>query len=149
MTLPEPNFIERDINKITQEMIAKYEQDTGKTLEPAQQERIMIDLIAYRENLLRIGIQEAAKQNLVNYATYPMLDYLGELVGVERLEPKKARTPIRAAMNTTKTFAVAIPAGTQIESKDGKVIFSTLENITIPAGQLYADVTAECETEGI
>lgn len=39
MALTEPDFIERDADKITAEMIAKYEADTGKTLYPAQAER--------------------------------------------------------------------------------------------------------------
>lgn len=146
--LPEPNFINRDVSKITQEMIAKYEQDTGKTLQPAQQERLMIDLIAYRENLIRIAIQEAAKQNLVNYATYPMLDYLGELVGVPRLEPQYSKTTVRFLMNETKTYVVDIPAGTQVESKDGKVIFSTINNATIPIGQLYIDIPVQSDVSG-
>lgn len=148
MTLPEPNFITRDITAITQEMIAKYESDTGKTLQPAQMERILIDLLAYRENLIRIGIQEAAKQNLVNYATYPVLDYLGELVGVERLDPVKAETIIRASLTATKTFAVDIPTGTKIESKDGAVIFVTKYAGVIPVGQLYVDIEAEAEAAG-
>lgn len=148
MTLPEPSFIERDVSKITQEMIAKYEAETGKTLQPAQIERLLIDLIAYRENLLRISIQEAAKQNLVNYATYPMLDYLGELVGVTRLEAKKAVTTLRFSMNSTKVNSVSIPTGTQVESKDGKVIFTTLASASIPAGQLYVDIETQCDTAG-
>ena len=52
--LPEPNFIERDADKITQEWIALYEEKTGKTLQPAQLERLLIDVGVYRENLLRI-----------------------------------------------------------------------------------------------
>lgn len=86
MSLPEPSFISRDINAITTAMVASYEASTGKTLLPAQVERVLIDLIAYRESLLRIAIQEAAKQNLVAYAAYPMLDYLGQLVGCSRLD---------------------------------------------------------------
>ena len=39
MALTEPDFIERDADTITAEMIAKYEADTGKTLYPAQAER--------------------------------------------------------------------------------------------------------------
>lgn len=148
MTLPEPNFIERDVNKITQEWIALYEQKTGKTLQPAQIERILIDVGVYRENLLRIAIQEAAKQNLVNFATYPMLDYLGELVGVTRLQPQYAKTVMRFIMNETKTFSVDVPAGFQIESKDGKVIFSSLNNAIILSGQLYVDIPMQCETAG-
>ncbi|EFD1750443.1 baseplate protein, partial [Escherichia coli] len=53
MALTEPDFIERDADKITAEMIAKYEADTGKTLYPAQAERLLIDLWAYREMLVR------------------------------------------------------------------------------------------------
>jgi len=34
--LPEPNFIERDANKITQEWIALYEEKSGKTLHEAK-----------------------------------------------------------------------------------------------------------------
>ena len=56
--LPEPNFIERDADKITQEWIDLYESKSGKVLQPAQIERLMIDSCAYRENLLRIKIQE-------------------------------------------------------------------------------------------
>ncbi|HGV0493952.1 TPA: baseplate protein, partial [Escherichia coli] len=85
MALTEPDFIERDADKITAEMIAKYEADTGKTLYPAQAERLLIDLWAYREMLVRVAVQEAAKQNLVAFAREPMIDYLGELVGVYRL----------------------------------------------------------------
>ena len=68
MSLPEPSFIDRDPQAITAEIVAQYEQLTGKTLYPAQVERLLIDVIAYRETLVRIGIQEAAKQNLVAYA---------------------------------------------------------------------------------
>lgn len=74
--LPEPNFIERDAEKITAEWIALYEEKTGKTLQPAQLERILIDVGAYRENLLRIKIQEVAKTNLLNYAFHLSLSYL-------------------------------------------------------------------------
>lgn len=149
MSLPEPSFIERDANKITQEWIALYEQKTGKTLQPAQIERILIDVGVYRENLLRIGIQEAAKQNLVNYATYPMLDYLGELVGVYRIAAKASKTTIKFNLAEIQTFNVSIPTNTQIESKDGKVIFTTIKDTLVPASSLFIETEVEAETEGI
>lgn len=149
MTLPEPNFIERDANKITQEWIALYESKTGKTLQPAQIERILIDVGVYRETLLRISIQEAAKQNLLNYATYPVIDYLGELVGVCRIQPKSSVTTIRFKLTEAQSFAVCIPVGTQIESKDGKVIFKTISDTLVPAGSLYIDTQAQALIEGV
>lgn len=149
MALPEPSFITRDPAAITAEMVASYEATTGKTLQPAQIERLLIDLIAYRENLLRIGIQEAAKQNLVQYAVFPMIDYLGELVGVVRLAAQYARSTVRLYLTAAQSFDVAVPAGTRIETKDGLLTFATEFNVTVAAGQSYVDASAVCQTAGI
>ena len=48
MSLPEPSFIDRDPQAITAEIVAQYEQLTGKTLYPAQVERLLIDVIKGR-----------------------------------------------------------------------------------------------------
>ncbi len=71
MALTEPDFIERDADKITAEMIAKYEADTGKTLYPAQAERLLIDLWAYREMLVRVAVQEEQSASLYRLACRP------------------------------------------------------------------------------
>lgn len=147
--LNEPNFIERDPEKITQDLIAIYEEKTGKKLQPAQIERAIIDMIAYESSLVRIGIQEAAKQNLVDFARKPMLDYLGSLLGVSRNSAQPARTTCRASIQETLAFNITIPSGTKIESKDGKVIFKTLSSVIITAGTLNIDVLCEAETPGI
>lgn len=107
MPLPEPSFIDRDPQVVTAELVAMYESLTGKTLYPAQPERILVDLIAYREQLLRIAIQEAAKQNLVEYAIYPMLDYLGELVGVTRLQDESDANLRERIKMAPEAFSVA------------------------------------------
>ena len=49
--LPEPNFIERNPDKITKEWIELYEQKSGKVLQPAQIERLMVDVGAYNSCL--------------------------------------------------------------------------------------------------
>lgn len=149
MALTEPSFISRDIAAITSEMVASYEASTGRTLQPAQVERVLIDLIAYRESLLRIGIQEAAKQCLVAYATYPMLDYLGELVGATRLAAAYAKTTLRFTLVSAQAVAVTVPAGTRVETKDGQVVFVTDADLIIPAGSVTGDVTATATTVGI
>ena len=46
--LAEPNFIERNPDYITKEWIELYEQKSGKGLQPAQIERLMVDVGAYR-----------------------------------------------------------------------------------------------------
>lgn len=149
MSLPEPSFITRDAAAITVEMVAAYEAATGRTLQPAQPERLLINLFAYRENLVRIGIQEAAKQNLLAYASYPMLDYLGELVGVGRLDALPAKTTISFYLTAPQAFDVTIPAGTQVGSKDGAVIFVTDYTLTIPAGEAAGWIAATATTAGV
>lgn len=148
MSLPEPSFIERDPQAITTEIIAQYELLTGKTLYPAQVERLLIDVIAYRETLVRIGIQEAAKQNLVAYARAPMLDYLGELVGVTRLPAQPAKTTLRFTFAPPLATDLLIPAGTRVEGGDGTAIFATDADVTLLAGQLSIDTAATCEEPG-
>ena len=147
--LPEPQFIERDADKITQEWIALYEEKTGKTLQPAQIERILIDVGAYRENLLRIKIQEVAKSNLLSYAPMEVLEHLGELVGVEKLDGKRAQTVFRFETSEPIATDIIIPEGTEIETDDGKFTYKTDDNCIIKPGQLFAEVSGTCETKGV
>lgn len=148
MALPEPSFIERDPAKVTAENIALYESLTGKTLQPAQPEMLMVNQISYRESLIRIGIQEAAKQCLVDYAIYPMIDYLGALVGVERLPAQYAVTTLQFTLSEALAFDLLIPVATLVGSSDGLYSFATDTDLTIPAGSLTGTVMATAETAG-
>ena len=78
---------------ITDELVRAYEAATGKTVYPAQIERLFIDLIAYRETLVRGLINDVARQNLVAFARAPMLDLLGELVGCPASLPSRRARP--------------------------------------------------------
>src|SRR5580658_5849118 len=88
-TLPPPVFVNDadglDPNLILADMIAAFEASAGRTLQPAQVERLLINLYAYRESLVRNAIQYAGQQNLLAFAVFPMIDYLGKLLGVTRL----------------------------------------------------------------
>ena len=138
--LPEPNFIERDVDKITSEWIALYEEKTGKSLQPAQVERLLIDVGVYRENLLRIKIQEVAKSNLLTYAPMEVLEHLGELVGVRKLEGKCAKTTFRFETSEPITSDIYIKKGTEIETDD---------DCHIKAGSISVEMTATCIKTGL
>ena len=97
---------------------------------------------------MRIKIQETAKQNLVNYASYPVLDYLGELVGVKRLPSVKAKTIIKFSLSEPLTVEVRISKGAQVETKDGKIIFDTDDDAVIKSGEMFAEITASANIEG-
>ncbi len=82
------------------------------------------------------------------YAEGEYLDSLAELFkGAERLEPEKARTTLQYTLSIPLEVATTIPAGTRA-TPDGEIVFATLEDLTIPAGQRTGNVEAECQTEG-
>jgi len=146
--LPEPNFIDSDPDTITKEWIALYEEKTGKTLQPAQIERLMIDVGAYRETVLRMKIQEAAKQNLLSYAPLEILEHIGEPLGVTKLLASSAITTLKFSIDNPLDFDFKIPSGTEVETKDGLFTFQTKEDVVIATGELSVEVEAACETAG-
>jgi phage-related baseplate assembly protein len=151
-TLPAPAFVNDadglDPNLILADMIAAFQSAAGRTLQPAQVERLLINLYAYRESLVRNAIQFAGEQNLLAYASFPMLDYLGQLLGVTRLGAQGATTTIQFTLAEALSVAYAIPQNTPIGTSDGQYVFATNEPLTIPAGSLSGAVAATCTTAG-
>lgn len=137
--LPEPHFVDRDPRAILRECIERYEELAERALVPSQVERLIIDLIAYRETLVRVAIQEAAKQNLRRYARYPMIDYLAEILGAERLPARRAATTERFALAEARPIATIIPEGTRVRSKDGRVTFRLDVDAIIGPGETFVD----------
>lgn len=144
--LPEPNFIDRDPAAIVAEMVADYEATTGKTLQPAQVERLLVDVVAYRESLVRLGVQEAAKQNLVTYARYPMLDHIGRNVGVDRLQARSAVTRLQFNRAEGAAGAITVPAGTTAELAG--IAFATDRDVTLGPSASTAEVSATATAAG-
>lgn len=149
MTQTAPVFITANPEAIEQDLVKYFEDLTGRTLYPAQDERIMIHIIAYMANLNRIAANEAATLNLVDFSRKPFVDYIGARVGVYRLEPQSAKTTFRVKLTETLASPYTILKDTQIESKDGQVIFNFDKDLTIPAGVLTADIEGIAETPGL
>ncbi len=144
--LPEPSFVLRDPEAVTRELVRMYEDATGLTLYPAQVDRIMVDIVAYRESLLREAIQDAAKLNLVRYSRAPMLDFLGENIGVARIGAAAAVTTLRFGFDPAPAKPGLLPAGTQ--AKGGSVSFATVVDAVVPGGAASIDVPAACTVAG-
>jgi len=151
-SLPAPVFVNdsdgTSPNLILADMISAFETAAGRTLQPAQVERLLIDLYAYRESLVRNAVQYAGQQNLLAFASFPMIDYLGALVGVTRLQAQPAITTLQFTLTNPLSVPYTIAAGTQVGSTDGQVIFATNSALTIAAGATSGSVAATATVTG-
>lgn len=145
--LEAPILIPNDVNSIIAELIASYEEITGKTLQPAQVERLLIQAFAYRESNLRAQMQYAIEQNLVDFANAPMLDYLGKLVGVTRLGAVAAEVDVELTLADVHV-ALTIPMGLRIQSTDGSAIFKVKNAVDVEENVTPVTVTCIAETPG-
>ena len=68
-----------DLAEILAQTITDYESRSGKTLQPAHIERLLINTYAYRETLVRKAVNEAYRQQHPRFATGLMLDLCGRL----------------------------------------------------------------------
>jgi phage-related baseplate assembly protein len=108
---------------------------------------LLINAFAYREMLVREKVQYAATQNLVEFASAPFLDYLGQLVGVTRLSASKASVVLEFQI-VDGHLGVTIPVGTRVATVDGGATFATIEDVLVEVGVTTIEVTAECVIEG-
>lgn len=146
--LSRPVFMTYDPDEVTQQLVELYEQIVGKALYPAQPERLFVDVIAYRECLIRQAIQEAAEQNLVAYARDVALDHLAQNVGVTRLPAQPASCTVRITLSAAAISDTTIPHGVLLKTNDGLFDFETSEDCTIAAGDTSGTCGAVCATAG-
>ena len=148
--LPIPQFLSDadglNPTLVLQDMQASFQQLAGRTLYPAQVEQLLIDLYAYRESLVRNAIQYAAMQCLLAFSSYPMIDYLGQLVGVTRLPAQGALCTLQFTLIAAQTSSFTIPAGTLVGTQDGAWAFATSVDLIIPGGSTTGTVFAAATT---
>lgn len=139
-TITDPSYYER-------ELIKTYENIAERTLYPADPERLILDVITYITALLAFKIDWSAKQNLLAYAEGKYLDALAELYGVKRLPAEKARTRLKFFTQQPAQTDIIIPKGTRVAVND-EIVFETIQEAIIRAGQTEAYADAECQTPG-
>jgi len=103
-SIPEPSFIERDQTASLQRMVADWEVQTGQSLSEMDLFYIAFQVVANEQLVKSCEVQNAGLQNLLEYATFPMLDALGVLKGVTRLNDEtdsRFRERIKTAWNMT------------------------------------------------
>lgn len=151
---PEIEFLETDVETIENSLIAlyelMYEEETRKKKKvyPASPERLFISWVAAVIIQQRILINETAKKNVPRYAKGEYLDSLAELFkDTARLPASPAIAVFRCYISEPQPQSVIVKAGTRINF-DGNIIFATVEDLEIKAGETYGDVNGQCLTPG-
>lgn len=142
--------VEDDLAAVLAETIADYEARSGKTLQPAHIERLLINTYAYRETLTRKALNEAYRQQHPRFATGLMLDICGDDVNTPRLSASAARCTVRFSAEPAALAAVQtafIPAGTSVSA--GEVAFATGEAAVLTAERPAVSVEAVCTQSGV
>lgn len=144
--MPEIDFMDISAADIVEKLVTGVEERIGEPLYPGDERRLFLE--AFAPVLVQIinEANDACKQRLLSYARDDVLDALGERMQVERLEASHARTTLRFSLAEARQSSTFIPQGTRATA-DGNVHFATTAAVSIPAGSLYVDVSAEC-TEG-
>ena len=135
-----------DLSEILAQTIADYEARSGKTLQPAHIERLLINTYAYRETLARKAVNEAYRQQHPRFATGLMLDLCGDDVSTPRLQAQPALTTLRFTAVLSGLEQIAVPKGTRVNA--GQTSFVTTEAALLTAAQSSAEVAAECTESG-
>lgn len=138
--------VDDDLAKVLADTVADYERRSGKVLQPAHIERLLVNTFAYREMLVRQSLNEAYRQQHPRFATGLMLDLCGDDVNTPRLEAAAARCTIRFAAALSGVQTAYIPVGTQVAV--GDVVFATLEAAELSATRRQADLQAVCTQSG-
>lgn len=126
--------------ELTGENIKLYDTD---------EEKILLDAVSYIFYQVAQYIDNAGKQNLLKYSMGDFLDNIGARCGVERNPAMPATVTVRFTLTEAQESDYVIPAGTQVAAADSDdIYFSTDRDVTIPAGDTYADVACTCMTDG-
>ena len=79
-------FLETDVQTILNNYIEKYNTLTKRSLASADPVYLLLESIAAEEAKLRADYNNAAKENLLSYATGDYLDAMGYYVNTPRLQ---------------------------------------------------------------
>ncbi len=143
-------FVQTDSAAVLSTLIAKYEELTGRTLLPADPDRVFIswvaDVIIQERSLLNF----AANQNIPSRAVGSHLDALGEFIyNLKRPTAKPSECTIKFTITEPRDTAVSIPIGTRVTDTAQKMTWKTDEDAVVPIGETETLVHAVCVTEGI
>ena len=105
---------------------------------PSSPHTVLIEALAWLVALMGYKINQVPEQNLIAFA---------RLFRIELRAATAATTTLR--FTVVPPHAVTIPAGTQVATEEGDVVFSTDEELLIPSGETTGEVSATRTVAGV
>jgi phage-related baseplate assembly protein len=158
INLPAISFADVDVATMVNQMVAGYQASwlaqTGEQVVLTPSNRIYHHILAiagYLENAYE-QLDIACKQNVLPLALGGFIDNLVSMYGPRslRLGGSEATTTLQFTLPAALTTPVTIPSGTQAgsSSTNGSLVFATLADAIIPAGQVAVNASAACTVPG-
>lgn len=146
---PAYQFFAVDADNLIADLVAAYEQITGIVVRPASPERLFIQWVGSIILQERALANVAVNQNIPSRAEGANLDALGELFyATSRPESKPAVCTERFYVSEPQKSAILIPAGTRVTDAGKNLIWATIKDAYVPAGDAYIDLLIQCQTPG-
>lgn len=146
----EYQFVDTDSTAIEASLISAYENITGRTLQPADPERLFISWV------LSLIVQERTSQNYTGNQNIPSraegenLDALGEWIyNIKRLAAQSAKCTVRFNITSAQPSTLVIPKGTRVTDASKTLVWYTTDDAEIKIGDTYTEQMVQCETVGV
>ncbi|KZX14318.1 baseplate J/gp47 family protein [Methanobrevibacter curvatus] len=145
---------ERKLSEIVQECYSYYEDGFYQGLTKITDFSVgseAYNLLLFVSNIIFDRETESnlkQRNYLINLAEGSALDDWGDRACISRNEAEFTVLPVIFSIPTVKNVDTVIPTGTEVSSND-YVVFSTTEELIIPAGVLNGEVEVICNTPGI
>lgn len=142
-------FVQTDPAGVLSALITKYEELTGRTLLPADPDRVFVSWVADVIIQERLLLNFSANQNIPSRAVGSNLDALGEFIyNLKRPTSKPSECTIRFTLTGPQETAINIPIGTRVTDLTQKMTWKTDEDAVVPIGETTVLVPAVCITAG-
>lgn len=147
---PAFQFVSTDTNGIISDLIEGYELIMKSAVRPASPEMQLIRWVAHIIIQERVLNNWTGNQNIPSRADGANLDALAELTYIQsRPAAKPAACTMRFLISEPQEQAILIPAGTRVTDKGNTLIWETLADHYVSAGESFIEAEVRCQTPGI
>lgn len=146
----EYQFVSTDTQAVVDTLINAYEEMTQMSVMPASPEKLFILWVAKIIIQERVLNNYTGNQNIPSRAEGENLDALAELYYLQkRPEATYAVATERFYISEAQQWPILVPKGTRVTDVSNSLVWETVVDVYILAGNTYVDTQIQCQTIGV